>query len=57
LKGRHFNMRDAREIKREIEFVAMQVRDDLITREMAVRKLRRLGLTTKQILAILDKFD
>jgi hypothetical protein len=50
-------MRDARDIKREIEFVAMQVRDDLITREMAVRKLRRLGLTTKQILAILDKFD
>jgi len=42
---------------KEIEFVAMQVRDDLITREMAARKLRRLGLTTKQILAMLDNFD
>jgi len=50
-------MRDIREVKREIEFVAMQLRDDLITREMAVRKLRRLGLNTKDILAILDKFD
>jgi len=45
------------DIKREIEFVAMQLRDDLITREMAVRKLRRMGLTTKQILKIMDKFD
>jgi hypothetical protein len=43
-------MRDARDIKREIEFVAMQVRDDLITREMAVRKLRRLGLTPSRFL-------
>ena len=45
------------DMKVEIEFVAMQLRDDLITREMAARKLRRLGLTTKQILATLDNFD
>jgi len=45
------------DMKKELQFVAMQLRDDLITREMAVRKLRRLGLNTKQILAILDKFD
>ena len=45
------------DIKREIEFVAMQLRDDLITRDMAVRKLRRMGLTTKQILNIMGKFD
>ena len=45
------------DIKGEIEFVAMQLRDDLITRDMAVRKLRSMGLTTKQILNIMEKFD
>ena len=45
------------DMKVEIEFVAMQLRDDLITRDMAVRKLRRMGLTTKQILKIMGKFD
>ena len=45
------------DMKKELEFVMMQLRDDLITREMAVRKLRRLGLNTSQILKILDKFD
>ena len=45
------------DMKKELEFIVMQLRDDLITREMAVRKLRRLGLTTKQILNIMGKFD
>jgi hypothetical protein len=45
------------DMKKELEFIVMQLRDDLITREMAVRKMRRLGLNTKQMLAILDKFD
>ena len=45
------------DMKKELDFIAMQLRDDLITREMAVRKLRRLGLNTKQILAFVDKFD
>ena len=45
------------DMKKELEFIVMQLQDDLITREMAVRKMRRLGLNTKQMLAILDKFD
>ena len=45
------------DMKKELEFIVMQLRDDLITREMAVRKMRRLGLNTKQMLAILDRFD
>jgi len=45
------------DMKKELEFVMMQLRDDLITREMAVRKLRRLGLNTSQILKILDTLD